>query len=47
MYLPHVIRDWYAKAWFDWYLKGEREAHERLRSPDPFGTMTSVRKDVE
>ena len=47
VYMPHVIRDWYAKAWFDWYLKGEREAHERLRSPDPFGTMTSVRKDVE
>ena len=47
VYLPHVIRDWYAKSWFDWYLKGEREAHERLRNPDPFGTMTSVRKDVE
>ena len=47
VYLPHVIRDWYAKAWFDWYLKGDRAARERLRSPDPFGTMTSVRKDVE
>ena len=47
VYLPHVVRDWYAKTWFDWYLKGDRRAHERLRSPDPFGTMTSVRKDVE
>ena len=47
VYLPHVIRDWYAKAWFDWYLKGDRAARERLRSPDPFGTMTSVRKDVK
>ena len=47
VYLPHVIRDWYAKAWFDWYLKEDGTAHERLRSPDPFGTMTSVRKDME
>lgn len=22
VYLPHVIRDRYAKAWFDWRLKG-------------------------
>ena len=46
VYLPHVIRDWYARAWFDWYLKGDRAARERLRSPDPFGVMTSVRREV-
>ena len=47
MYLPHVIRDWYAKAWFDWHLREDRSARERLRSPDPFGKLTSVRRDVE
>ena len=46
VYLPHVVRDWYALAWFDWYLKGDREARERLRGPDPFGTMASVRREV-
>ena len=46
VYLPHVIRDWYARAWFDWHLKGDAAARERLRNPDPFGTMTSVRKEV-
>ena len=46
VYLPHVIRDWYARAWFDWHLKGDRDARERLRSPDPFGAMTAVRREV-
>ena len=46
VYLPHVIRDWYARAWFDWHLKGDAAARERLRDPDPFGTMTSVRKEL-
>ncbi len=46
VYLPHLIRDWYARAWFDWHLKGDRNARERLRSPDPFGAMTSVRREV-
>ncbi len=45
-YLPHVIRDWYAKAWFDWRLKGDGESRERLRNPDPFGAMTSVRRRI-
>ena len=45
-YLPHVIRDWYAKAWFDWLLKGDGESRERLRNPDPFGAMTSVRRRI-
>ena len=47
VYLPHVIRDWYAKAWFDWHLGEDRAARELLRNPDPFGTMTSVRREVE
>ncbi len=47
VYLPHVIRDWYTKAWFDWHLKEDEAARGRLRSPDPFGSMTSVRKDLE
>ena len=46
VYLPHVIRDWYARAWFDWYLKGDEAARGRLREPDPFGAMTSVRQEV-
>jgi len=45
-YLPHVIRDWYARAWFDWHLKGDADARERLRRPDPFGAMTSVRRAI-
>ena len=45
-YLPHVIRDWYARAWFDWHLKGDGSARERLRRPDPFGAMTSVRRRI-
>ena len=43
-YLPHVIRDWYALAWFDWLLKGDAAARERLAKDDPFGARTSVRK---
>ena len=46
VYLPHVIRDWYARAWFDWHLKDDREARERLSKPDPFGPATSVRSDL-
>ena len=47
VYLPHVVRDWYAKTWFDWHLKEDAAARGRLRSPDPFGAMTAVRKDLE
>lgn len=46
MYMPHVIRDWYARAWFDWHLKGDEEAHQRLKAPNPFGALTSVRSDI-
>ena len=46
VYLPHVIRDWYAKTWFDWHLKGDAGSRERLRVEDPFGAMTSVRRDI-
>ena len=46
VYLPHLIRDWYARAVFDHYLKGDGEARERLRGPDPFGELTSVRREV-
>ena len=46
VYLPHVIRDWYARTWFDWHLKGDREAREGLLGPDPFGTLTSARREV-
>ena len=46
VYLPHVIRDWYARAWFDWHLKDDREARERLSKPDPFGAATSGRRDL-
>ena len=46
VYLPHVVRDWYARTWFDWHLKGDQDAHRRLQNPDPFGDMTSVRKEV-
>ena len=46
IYLPHVIRDWYARAWFDWYLKDDATAGGRLRGADPFGSLTSVRRDL-
>ena len=45
-YMPHVIRDWYARAWFDWYLKDDQDAHRRLQNADPFGEMTSVLREV-
>ena len=45
-YMPHVIRDWYARAWFDWYLKDDEDAHRRLKNDDPFGNMTSILREV-
>lgn len=47
VYLPHLIRDWYARAWFDWYLKGDAAARQRLQSPDPFGALTHARTEVQ
>ena len=47
VYLPHLIRDWYARAWFDWYLKGDEAAHQRLQTEDPFGNLTHVRRDMQ
>ena len=44
-YLPHVVRDWYALAWFDWHLKGDREAERRLAGDDPFGALTAVLRE--
>ena len=35
VYLPHLIRDWYARAWFDWYLKDDPDARRRLQNEDP------------
>ena len=46
VYLPHVIRDWYALAWFDRHLKDDPNARERLSAPDPFGALTAVRSDL-
>ena len=46
VYLPHLVRDWYARAVFDQYLKGDREARGRLRGPDPFGDLTFVRQEM-
>ena len=46
VYLPHVIRDWYARAWFDWHLKGDEDARKRLLKPDPFGALTSERREL-
>ena len=45
-YLPHVVRDWYALAWFDWQLKGDSAARARVASADPFGAITHVRRDL-
>ncbi len=47
VYMPHLIRDWYARAWFDWHLKADQDAHDRLQNPDPFGGHTSVRSEIE
>ena len=46
VYMPYVIRDWYARAVFDHYLKGDAQALERLRGADPFGDRTSVRREL-
>ena len=46
VYWPHAIRDWYALAWFDWHVKGDREARARIAAPHPFGALVSVRKDL-
>ena len=45
-YLPHVVRDWYALAWFDWHLKGDDAARARLAAAAPFGERTHVRKEL-
>ena len=45
-YMPHLIRDWYARAWFDWYLKDDEDAHRRLQNADPFGSLTSAMSEV-
>ena len=42
-----LVRDWYARAVFDHYLKGDEEARGRLKSPDPFGDLASVRREIE
>ena len=47
VYMPHLIRDWYARAVFDHYLKGDGEARRRLKHPDPFGDLTFVRREIE
>ncbi len=47
VYLPHLIRDWYARAWFDWYLKDDPDARRRLQNEDPFGSLTHVRREVQ
>ena len=47
VYLPHLIRDWHARAWFDWYLKGDEEARQRLQKDDPFGDLTYILREVQ
>ena len=47
VYLPHLIRDWYALTWFDRYLKNDDAAHRRLRKGDPFGELTSVQSELQ
>lgn len=46
VYLPHIVRDWYALAWFDWQLKGDSAARARIAGADPFGAMTHVRREL-
>ena len=46
VFMPYVIRDWYARAVFDHYLKGDRAALDRLKGSDPFGEMTSARREI-
>ena len=43
-YLPHVIRGWYALAWFNWHLKGDDDARTRFAGNDPFGAHTHAHK---
>ena len=47
VYMPHLVRDWYARAVFDRYLKNDEDARRRLQGSDPFGDLTSVRREVE
>lgn len=44
-YMPHLIRDWHARAWFDWHLKGDQAARARLLAGDPFGPLTAARAE--
>ena len=46
VYMPYVIRDWYARAVFDHYLKGDGQALERLQGADPFADLTFVRREM-
>ena len=43
----YLVRGWYARAVFDHYLTGDGEARGRLKSPDPFGDLASVRREIE
>jgi len=36
VYLPHVMRNYYIKAWFDWQLKGD-DSQRELLVDHPFG----------
>ena len=36
VYLPHVMRNYFIQAWFDWQLKGQQEQRARLIN-HPFG----------
>lgn len=46
VYPPHVVRDRFARAWFDGYSKDDAAACAELRGADPFGSLVSVRRDV-
>lgn len=46
-YLPHVIRDWYALLWFNWHLRDDLGARQRLSEPDPFGSLTAERLETK
>ena len=46
VFMPYVVRDWYARAVFDRYLKEDPAALERLKGADPFGEMTSARREL-
>ena len=47
VYLPHLVRDWYTRAWFDWYLKDDQEARSRLQGDGPFGALTYTLREVQ